>query len=198
MATDLKTIIANLLGFYDFRDKTIIDVGIGGGQMAEYSRDCKKVYAIDNDESAIQKLKEHLVKAGLEGKFDVINDDFYNLKIKGDLVLFEFCLHEMADPIKALRSAKKLARDIVIIDHLPGLEWSYYTVETEKIALSWQAIRKFPIKKEARYVATQYFKDYDELYEKLRSLGDECLRRIENFKNKKDFSIPMPYALAQI
>ena len=87
---------------------------------------------------------------------------------------------------------------MVVIDHLPEPEWSYYTVETEKITSSWQAIRRFPIKKEARYMATQLFKDYNELYEKLKILGDECLRRIEKFKDKKDFSIPMPYAIAQI
>ena len=38
MATDITQVSANLLSFYDFRDKVVVSVGAGGGQLIEYAR----------------------------------------------------------------------------------------------------------------------------------------------------------------
>jgi len=53
MATDIKKVIEDLLGFYDFDDKVVISVGAGGGQLIEYGRKAKRVIALDNDAEAI-------------------------------------------------------------------------------------------------------------------------------------------------
>jgi hypothetical protein len=53
MATDINTIIANLMAFYDFRDKTVISVGAGGGQLIEYGRTAGKIIAVENDPGAM-------------------------------------------------------------------------------------------------------------------------------------------------
>jgi hypothetical protein len=38
VAVDIKAIIAELTAFHDFKDKTVISVGAGGGQMVEFAR----------------------------------------------------------------------------------------------------------------------------------------------------------------
>jgi precorrin-6B methylase 2 len=197
MATDISLIIKNLLGFYDFTNKVIVSVGAGGGQMVKYAESAKKVIAIDRDELAIEQLHRSIKALNLEDKFDVIKEDFYKVEAKGDVVLFEICLHEMTNPYEALQKARGMASDVVVYDHLPG-KWSYYTAETEKIENGWKAIRKFAIRKEARFDAIQVFKTYDEIYEKLKVLGEPSLTRIEDFVAKKDFTIDMPYAMALI
>ena len=54
---------------------------------------------------------------------EVVGSKFEDVALSGDVVYFEFCLHEMADPQKALTHAKNLARDTVVFDHSPDSEW---------------------------------------------------------------------------
>jgi hypothetical protein len=61
--------------------------------------------ALDNDATAIQKIRENLKKVGLEDKFTPILGDFYEAYLNDDAVLFEFCIHEMSDPKAAVRCA---------------------------------------------------------------------------------------------
>ena len=105
MATDIKRLINNLLEFYDFENKAILSVGAGGGQLIEYGRHAKHVTAIDNDKAALDKLKQNLIASGLDDKFTLVHSDFYAADFKADLLLFEFCLHEMEDPEAAIRRA---------------------------------------------------------------------------------------------
>lgn len=197
MATDINRIIQNLLAFYDFKDKVVISVGAGGGQLIKYAEPAKKVIAIDCDEVAIQKLKENLKSTPFEKKFEVIKSDFMDVDVQGDVVLFEICLHEMNNPLAVLKKAQTIASDVVIFDHLPG-PWSFYTAETEKIEKSWKAVHSFPIRKEFRFEGEQLFTDYSELFEKLKILGEPSLTRIQEFQDAKKITIQMPYAMGMI
>ncbi|MCJ7587638.1 MAG: hypothetical protein MUQ00_07040 [Candidatus Aminicenantes bacterium] len=127
MATDYGKIVEDLLAFYDFRDKTVVAVGAGGGQLIEYGRPARKVIAVDNDALALGKLREKLKAAALEDKFTPVLCDFNRAAMTGDAVLFEFCLHELPDAAAALRHAKYLAPDVVIFDHGPGSDWAFFT-----------------------------------------------------------------------
>ena len=198
MATDLKKIIENLLAFCDFKDRTAITVGAGGGQFIEYGRHARHVLALDSDPQALQKLQENLKIADLENKFTPVLGDFFQTHLRGDVVLFEFCLHEMPDPKAAITHARTMAPEIVVIDHWPGSEWSYYTAEDEKVAASWGAMETFPLKKKQKYDAVHFFKDYDELYQKVHVQGEISLARIERFRSHKSIAIPMSYGLALI
>jgi tRNA A58 N-methylase Trm61 len=198
MATDIKTIIANLLAFYDFRDKTIISVGAGGGQLIEYGRTAGKVIAVDNDPSAMEKLRENLKLSGLEDKFTTVLEDFDRTASRGDAVLFEFCLHEMSDPEAAVKHARSLAPDVIIFDHWPGSEWSTIAAEEAKVAAGWQALMHFAMKKEQKHDAVQVFKDYEELYTKVKGQGETSIARIAKYKGKTDIVIPMSYGLVLI
>lgn len=198
MATDVKRIISNLLEFYDFNNKTIISVGAGGGQFVEYGRYAKRVIAIDNDEEALIKLKDSLLKVGLEDKFTLVNSDFLNAGDKGDIVLFEFSLHEMKDTIYTVKHALTMASNVLVADHWPNSDWAYIVDEKEKVINSWEALRSFTFKKVQRFDTFQFFRNYDEIYQKVRVQGENSINRIEKYKEVKDFSIPMSYGFALI
>lgn len=198
MATDVQKIIDNLLSAYDFSGRIIIAVGGGGGQFIEYGRRARQILALDNDAEAIRKLQENLKKAGLEDRFTPIQGDFFEAKLRGDGLLFEFCLHEMPDPKAAVQHAQTMAADILIMDHWPGSEWLYYTTENQKVARSWASLESFPLRKKQKYDAVHFFHDYDELYQKVKVMGDLSLARIEKFKSQKNISIPISYGIAVI
>jgi hypothetical protein len=198
MATDIRKIIANLLEFYSFENQTIISIGAGGGQFIEYGRKSRQVIAIDSDEQALKKLEGALDKSGLVYKFKLIHSDFYEVKQEGDLVFFEFCLHEMKDPEAAIKHAFTLAPVILISDHWPGSEWAYIVDEKEKVVNSWEALKRFRFKKVQRYDTVQFFHDYEELYLKVKGQGENSINRISKYKDRKDFTIPMSYGFALI
>ncbi|MBN2093611.1 methyltransferase domain-containing protein [candidate division KSB1 bacterium] len=198
MATDIKEIIQNLLEFYQFDHQSSITVGAGGGQMIEYGRTAKNVFAIDHDQEALEKLKANLINTGLTQKFQLIHSDFFLTHLKGDVVMFEFCLHEMPDPAAALRHAETMAPNILITDHLPGSEWAYIVDEREKVIQSWAALELFAIKKLQKFDTFQFFRDYDELYQKVKVQGENSIQRINCFKDKTHFTIPMSYGFCLI
>lgn len=198
MATDIKKIINNLLEFYDFNNRTIITVGAGGGQLIEYARVAKQVLAIDYDQDALQKLKDNLIRSGLDAKFTLFHSDFYLSHLKGDIVMFEFCLHEMEIPEEALKHALTMAPHIIILDHWPDSEWAYFGGEEEKIANSWKTLELFHLLKVQKFDTFQFFNDYEEIYQKVKGQGENSIKRISDFKGKKNFTIPMSYGIALI
>jgi len=198
MATDYAKLVADLLAFYDFSGKTVLDVGAGGGQLIEYGRAAGKVLALDNDLQAVAKLRESVKAAGLEDKFDPILGDFYKIDLKADVVLFEFSLHEMRDPEAALERARHMAPAIVVFDHAPGSEWAFIAAEEDKVAASWKALGRFLLKKKEMHEAVQFFPDYEALFQKVKSQGDTSLARIARFRGQTGIRIPMSYGLALI
>ena len=198
MAVDASTIVKNLLSFYDFKDKTIISVGAGGGQFIEYARNAKKVYAVDNDKTALNRLNDNLIKANLEDKFTLIHSEFENIKLSANVILFEFCLHEMKDPKATIDQALTMADDIMISDHWPDSEWAYLVDEKEKVINSWSALNSYEFKKIQRYNTVQKFIDYEELFRKVKGQGERTIKRIEKYVNQKNYEIPMSYGFALI
>ncbi len=198
MATDINKIIANLLEFYDFNNKTIVTVGAGGGQLIEYGRISKHVIAVDYDREALDKLKETLVKSCLEDKFELVHSDFNRSGVKGDVVMFEFCLHEMEDPLSALQYALTIAPEILILDHWPDSRWAFFGDEDQKIVKSWSALNEFPLKKIQKFDTFQFFHVYEELYQKVKPQGEVSINRIKGFQGKTNFTIPMSYGFALI
>lgn len=186
------------MAVYDFSGRTIIVAGGGGGQFIEYGRRAARIWALDNDPEAIRLLRKNLKKSGLEDRFRPILGDFFEANLSGEAVLFEFCLHEMPDPKAAIRRAQSMAPDILILDHWPDSEWSYYNAETEKITASWAAIEAFTLRKIRKYESVHRFKDYEELYRKVKPQGDLSLARIEKFRSKTDIVIPLSYGIALI
>ncbi|OFV80174.1 MAG: hypothetical protein A2Y78_10090 [Acidobacteria bacterium RBG_13_68_16] len=196
MATDAAAVLANLLRFYPFDDKTMISVGAGGGQLAGYGRVARKVIAVDSDGAALGALAERTRLLGVEGRFVLVEKDFMAVTESADVVLFEFSLHEITDPGAALAHAVTLAPDIVIIDHAPDSPWAHAVDETEKVAASWQAIGARGIRYMERFEAVQRFASYQELFDKVKGQGAEAIRRIERWHGCADHPIPMTYRTA--
>ena len=124
--------------------------------------------------------------------------DFFAIDLKADVVLFEFCLHEMADPGAAVERARGLAPAVVVFDHGPGSEWSYLAAEERKVAASWAALRRLPVIKTLKHETVQVFSDYEQLYQRLKGQGETSLARIAAYRGQTDIRIPMPYGLALI
>ncbi len=198
MPADYKQMVADLLAFYDFKGKSVLDVGGGGGQLSEFGRAAGKVLALDIDPKALEKLRENLRRAGLDDKFELVQGDFFKADLKADVVLFEFCLHEMTDPGAAVERARTMAPDVVVFDHWPGSPWSFIGAEEDKVAASWAALGRFPVEKRQSYETLQAFRDYEQLFERLKDQGKTTLARIARYRGQTDIRIPMPYGLALI
>jgi hypothetical protein len=196
MATDVAVVLANLLGFYEFDNKTMISVGAGGGQLAGYGRVAQKVIAVDPDRAALAALAERTRALGIEESFVLLEKDFMEVSERADVVLFEFSLHEIPDHGGALAHAATLAPDIVVIDHAPGSPWAHVVDEDEKVAASWGAVAARGMRRTEDFDAVQRFASYQELFDKVKSQGAEAIRRIERWRGCADITIPMAYRIA--
>ncbi len=196
MATDIEAIIRNIEAHYDFTGKSVIDVGAGGGQFVSYAARARKVLAVDPDADAVERLKGAIRQKGLEDRFTVLHADFMTVSARADVVFFGFCLHEIADPRAALRHARSLAPEILVADHAPGSKWTWYMCEAEKVQRSWAAAEEFRLAVDRNFSGAQRFHDYAELFAKVGSLGEPVIRRIEESRDRRDFTIDMPYRVA--
>lgn len=198
MATDIDAIVGNISSFYDVKEKSIIHVGAGGGQLVGYAIDARSVLGVDPDPVAVSHLETAIRQLGLEDRFSVFQGVFSSLSTKSDVVFFEFCLHEMDDPADELQHALSLAPEILVLDHHPESRWAWYTCEEEKAARSWAAVRRHHVVREAAFKATQHFETYSQLFEKIQVLGEQAVTRISEFSERGDIKIEMEYAIALI
>jgi SAM-dependent methyltransferase len=196
MATDIAAIVRHLEAFYDFRGKTVLHVGAGGGQFLGYAVHAARVLGVDPDADAVVRLKAAVLAAGLQDRFHVLQADLMTVAEKADVVLFEFCLHEIADPADALRHAGTLAPRILVVDHADGSRWSWYCGEEEKVVNSWAAVDRLRPELAARFLGAQSFRDLGELVAKVGVLGEPTLGRVAEFRDRTDFEIAMPYRMA--
>ncbi len=82
------------------KDKSVIDVGCGTGQLAAYlSLDRKKVYGIDFSDGSLKKARALKEKLKLDS-LTLSKEDIFNLKVKEkfDYVLCNGVLHHTANP----------------------------------------------------------------------------------------------------
>jgi len=62
----------------------------------------KKLIAIDQDVEALRELKANVAAKGMQNCADIVGSSFEEVALRGDVVYFEFCMHEMDAPQKAL------------------------------------------------------------------------------------------------
>ena len=195
MATDYAQLTKNLLRFYDFTNKVVLFVGAGGRQLLDPSAGTKKLIAIDQDAEALRELAANVTAKGIQDSVEVVSGKFEDVALSGDVVYFEFCLHEMIDPQKALIHAKNLARDIVVFDHSPGSEWIFFGAEEDKVCCSAQAMEHFGVRRRERFHTEQRFADYAELLAKVNAQGPTAIQRTQRFAGATNIVIPMRYEL---
>jgi len=196
VAVDYGRLAENLRGFYDFTNKVVLFVGAGGGQLLHPRVGAKKLIAIDQSVEALKELKANITAKGLQDSVEVVGAKFEDVALSGDVVYFEFCLHEMADPRKALAHARTLAPDIVVFDHLPDSDWAFYAAEEDKVHRSAEAIKRFGVRRCEAFLTEQRFKDYAELLAKVTVQGDLAVQRVQSFVGATNIVIPMSCELA--
>jgi hypothetical protein len=195
LATDYAQLTANLLSFYDFKNKVVLFVGAAGRQLLDISAGTKKLIAIDQDVEGLRELAAKVAATGLQESVEVIGRSFEDVALSGDVVYFEFCFHEMADPYNALTHAKNLARDVVVFDHSPGSEWIFYGAEEDHVRRSTQAMERFGLRRHEGFHTEQRFADYAELFAKVSPQGPTAIRRVQRFVGAANIVIPMDYEL---
>ena len=195
MAADYQQMLRNLAQFYDFSGKIVLGVGTGGGQLVELARAVKKLIAIDNDPAAIRQLQARLASHGLESQVEILEADFFQTSLHGDVVYFEFCLHEMADPAAALRHAATLAPDVLVFDHLPDSPWIFLGAEEDKVRHSTEVLAHFDCLRKQAYRTEQHFQDHAQLLERISGQGAVAVDRSRRYLGMTNIVIPMTYGI---
>ena len=126
----------------------------------------------------------------------MIGASFEEISWHGDVIYFEFCFHEMADPEWALEHASTVAADVVVFDHLPGSEWIFQGAEEDKVECSWQVLERAGVRRRQSFVGEQRFRDYGELIAKVGVQGPVAIERAQRFRDATNIVIPMRYGLA--
>lgn len=195
LATDYQKLGENLNRFYDFTGKVVLFIGAAGRQFLDLGTPTRKLIAIDKDVEALSDLKANIVARGLQDFVEVVGGSFEEITSRGDTAYFEFCLHEMDDPEKVLIHAKSLAPDIVVYDHSPGSEWSFYAAEENKVAHSNAVMKRFGIRRHQTFHDEQRFANHAELVAKVGPQGSLAIARVQRFASATDIVIPMSYEL---
>jgi hypothetical protein len=196
MTVDMHQVVEYLRGFYDFTDRLLIAVGAGGGQFLDVYREARRILAVDNDAEALRRLGEAAAAKGLNDRVELIQGDFSAITSRAEVVLFEFSLHEMPDPAKALLHARSLAPEVVVFDHAPGSEWTHYIVEEEKVRRSTEAMERCGIKRRSTFRGEHRFEDHAELLARVASQGPTAVARIARFREQRRIVIPLVYGAA--
>lgn len=200
MATDYLLMVRNLLSFHDLHDQTVLAVGAGGGLFVGYAGPTRKVTAVDHDGAALESLRVAAGASGMAAKFEYLEGDFMKMELpsSADVTLFDFCLHEIADPAAALSRAGRLTRKVIVFDHGRASERTYYVAEEDKVRASWEAVAKFPVSCRREYSAQQRFSNHAELLARTAGQGELAVQRARRFEGEADITIPMTYELALI
>ena len=193
MATDIAAILRNVEACYDFAGKSVLHVGAGGGQFIGYASKARSVLAVDPDAAAVERLKAALRERWLEDRVRVLQGDIVTVSARADVVFFEFCLHEIVDPLTALRHARTLAPELLVADPAPGSAWAWHLCEAEKVLRGWAAAERFTLALDRTFAGKQRFHDHAELLAKVQGLGECVIRRVQEFEGRQDFAIDMPY-----
>jgi hypothetical protein len=197
VATDIGAIIANLLRVYDPRGRTLVEVGAGGGQFIDYGLRAARVLAVDCDGDALRRLGEALAGRDARAVYAPVQAEFLSFTTPADAVLFEFSLHEMDDPARALAHARTLAAEVLVIDHWRDSPWAWQVVEEEKVARSTRAVLAANPSLVEVHQAEQRFAAHAELLAKVAGQGPLALERAARYRDVSPISIPMAYWIAR-
>jgi hypothetical protein len=199
VSTDLRLIAPSLGEFYNFSRKSVIAVGVkNAAELIECARYARFVIAVDCDEGAIDRLRQRVCEEGLGARFFMFVGAITAVPFNADVVVFEFSLHELADPRAALLHARRLAPEMVILEHVPGSRWSWFAGEDRGVAAAWAAVSPQAIRRVRTCEAVQHFGDFIDVKVCFRNAGATSQARIVELRNVAPIVIPMPFRLALI
>ncbi len=195
MAADYQQMAQNIREFYSFSGKKVLGVGAGGGPLTDLILESRQLIVIDKDPAAIRQWQAKIAAEALQDRVEVIHADLCEASPRGDVVYFEFCLHEMNGPRQALQHALTLAPEVLVFDHLPDSEWAFHAAEEDKVRRSTDALAEFACTRHQEFRTEQLFPEYRQLVEKVSPQGKVALERAERYRGMTDIAIPMTYGL---
>ncbi len=178
MAVDRRVIAEALRHFYDFTGEATLLVGAGSSIALGPARKARSATIVDKDPQAIAALRAEAVRLDGGAPVELLCARFEETRWRGDVVYFEFCLHQMGDPDEALRRARSIAPSVVVLDHAPGSEWMRSAAEDDKVLRSAAALDRAGVARRERFDAEQRFGSRDELAARLAAQGPVAAERI--------------------
>jgi len=133
----------------------VADIGCGGGWssigMAQaYPK--VQVDGYDLDEASVELARANIADAGLEERVRIHHRDGADpsLRERYDLVTAFECVHDMSDPVGALRTMMGLARDggsVIVMDERVGDRFTAQGNEVEWMMYGWSVLHCLPVGK---------------------------------------------------
>lgn len=133
----------------------VADIGCGGGWsgigMAQAYPNIQ-VDGYDLDEASVELAKANVAEAGLSERVRIHRRDAADPALRGryDLVTAFECVHDMSDPVGALRTMLGLARDggsVIVMDERVGDRFTAKGNEVEWMMYGWSVLHCLPVGK---------------------------------------------------
>lgn len=131
----------------------VADIGMGGGWSSiglalAYPR--VRVDGFDLDAASVELARENAIQAGLNGrlKFHVRDATDPTLAGQYDLVTAFEAVHDMSDPVGALRTMRQLAGDkgaVLVVDERVGDEFTPTGNDVEWMMYGWSVLHCLPV-----------------------------------------------------
>jgi SAM-dependent methyltransferase len=134
----------------------IADVGCGFGWSAvglARAYPGVRVDAYDLDPPSVAAARETVAEAGVADRVRVYRRDVTDPDLAGDydLVTAFECVHDMADPVGALRSMRRLAGDdgaVLVADERVGETFTADGTDAEPLLYGWSVLHCLPVGRE--------------------------------------------------
>jgi len=134
----------------------IADIGCGGGWSSIAMAQAYPKVLVDGydlDEPSVEDARFNVQQAGLNKRVKIHHRDAGDPNLKGryDLVTAFECIHDMSDPVGALRTMLSMAADtgtVIIMDERVGDTFSARGNEVEWMMYGWSVLHCLPVGKD--------------------------------------------------
>jgi len=134
----------------------IADIGCGGGWSSIAMAQAYPKVLVDGydlDEPSVEDARVNVQQAGLNSRVKIHHRDAGDPTLKGqyDLVTAFECIHDMSDPVGALRTMLNMAGDtgtVIIMDERVGDTFSARGNEVEWMMYGWSVLHCLPVGKD--------------------------------------------------
>jgi SAM-dependent methyltransferase len=139
----------------------VADIGCGGGWSSigiAHAYPKAQVDGYDLDEPSVALAQANVAEAGLGERVRIQRRDAADPSLRGryDLVAAFECVHDMSDPVGALRTMLGLARDggaVIVMDERVGDRFTAKGNEVEWMMYGWSVLHCLPVGKADGYSA---------------------------------------------
>ncbi len=139
----------------------IADIGCGGGWSSIAMAQAYPKVLVDGydlDEPSVEDAQRNVQLARLKDRVNIYHRDAGDTSLKGqyDLVTAFECVHDMSDPVAALRTMLGLAGDrgtVIIMDERVGDSFTSRGNDIEWMMYGWSVLHCLPVGKDDRHSA---------------------------------------------